>query len=906
MRSSMIINSLALENFKSYSKMNLDFNSGISIIMGQNGAGKSTILEAVSFALFKQYSGRSIQHLVRSEQTKMKVQLDFVVNARTYRVLRERGKSTSKAELRIKEGEAFHSLATGDKQVSYEIQNLLEMDGDLFLNAVYVRQGEIADLIDKTQSEKKQLIGKLLGIDSLEKSWKNMLPLIKDYESQKERCKGRIEGMGELKKDLEKETEKKTLLDDKIKNTQSKKEQILIEMEAIKRDKDEMDTRKIRFKEMDSLIKFKRESLVKAHQSEKELLDELKNIGEKEERIKEIEPELPGIKDLESLKTSISLLDTLNIKRKEIESRISNINKFQSILSENEPFFEEYNDIQKKINEINLQMEPFSGIKGSMTQLKINQKQIQDKSKKITHEIGKRFITANDILGTDFTEWELLNNHLTRVKSAAEIKLESLTTQINEKTGEISSLESLNKSMQKPLDELKTVEGQCPVCKSEIDVSKKNELVEGYLSDIESNTNSIKNIQSILKELNVEKTDLNTKYLQITSINTDILKERVESLADTSGELENIVSQMEDLQGKVTLLDEIEANLNSKKGRLEEIKANYERYIKVQGSLESAGNLDELNKEMKELLNQINLKEEEINNLTTKLGLSTVDIELIDTEISRLKKLNDEYQQIRGIVSKKESVVEKIQKFGAEILKITEEQEKAQQELEGTAYDEEIHENLINSFNDKNIEFQDTNGQEKEYSGELKGVLENINRIGGELGLYGKYQAELSSLDDFLKLLNLFRDLYGKDGIQKELRNMSRPLIEQNTREFFEKFNFEYSDITLDEDYNIDVYGPVGKTTLDMISGGERIAVALALRLGITKALSGGTLELIMLDEPTIHLDTYRRSELIDILKRMSIIPQMIIVTHDVDLEEAAENIIKVEKVEGISRVMVE
>lgn len=906
MRSFMIINSLAMENFKSYSKMNLDFNSGISIIMGQNGAGKSTILEAVSFALFKQYSGRSLQHLVRSEQSKMKVQLDFVVNGRTYRVLRERGKSTSKAELRIKEGEAFHSLTTGDKQVSYEIQNLLEMDGDLFLNAVYVRQGEIADLIDKTQSEKKQLIGKLLGIDSLEKSWKNMLPLIKDYESQKERCKGRIEGMGELKKDLEKETEKKALLDDKIKNTQSKIRLIIMEMETLKRDKEEMDTRKTRFKEIDSLIKFKRESLVKAHQSEKELLDELKSIGEKEERIKDIEPELPRINDLESLKTSISLLDTLNIKRKEIESRITDINKFQNILSENEPFFEEYNDIQKKINEINLQMEPFSGIKGSMTQLKINQKQIQDKSKKITHEIGKRFCTANDILGTDFTEWEALNNHLTKVKSAAELKLESLTTQINEKTGEISSLESLNKSMQKPLDELKTVEGQCPVCKSAIDVSKKNELVEGYLSDIEFNTNSIKNIQSILKELNVEKIDLNTKYLQITSINTDILKERVESLADTSRELENIISQMEDLQGKVALLDEIEANLNSKKGRLEEIKANYEQYIKVQGSLESAGNLDELDKEMRELLNQINLKEDEINNLTTKLGISTVDIELIDPEIYRLKNLNDEYHQIRGIVSKKESVLEKIQKFGAEILKITEEQEKAQQELKGTAYDDEIHQNLINSFNDKNNEFQDTNGQEKEYSGELKGVLENISRIDGELGLYGKYQAELSSLDDFLKLLNLFRDLYGKDGIQKELRNMSRPLIEQNTREFFEKFNFEYSDITLDEDYNIDVYGPVGKTTLDMISGGERIAVALALRLGITKALSGGTLELIMLDEPTIHLDTYRRSELIDILKRMSIIPQMIIVTHDVDLEEAAENIIKVEKVEGISRVMVE
>lgn len=902
----MIINSLVLENFKSYSKMHLDFSNGISIVMGQNGAGKSTILESISFALFKQHSGRSLQHLVRSGQTKMKVQLDFTVGGRTYRVLRERGKSTSKAELRIKEGESFHSLATGDKQVSYEIQDLMEMDGDLFLNAVYVRQGEIADLIDKTQSEKKQLIGKLLGIESLEKAWRNMLPLIKDYEGQKERCKGRIEGMGELKKELDAELEKKTILLKEIETSQSKIKQIIMELEALKRDKDEMDTRKIRFNEIESLIRFKRESLLTARNNEKDLLEELKGIEEKEERIKEIEPELPRINDLASLKESLSDLANLNIKNAEIESRITNINNFQTTLSENEPFFEEYNIIKEKINEINLQMEPFSGIKGSMIQLKINKTQIQDKSKKITQEIGERFNYANNILGTDFKDWEALNSHLTRFKSAAELKLESLTTQINENTSKISSLDSLNKSMQKPLSELKTVEGQCPVCKSDIDESKKNELVSGYLNDIKSNSESIKNIQSLLKDLNEEKTDLNSKYLQINSINTDILKEKTESLVDISGELEKIESQMEDLQGKVALLEEMEANLNSKKGRLNEIQANYERYIKVQGSLESAGNPDELDKEMKELLNQKTLKEEEINNLTIKLGLSTVDMESIDAEISRLKNLNDEYQQIRGIVSKKESVVEKIQKIGAEILKITGEQEKSQQELKGLAYDEEIHQNLINSFNGKNIEFQDTNGQEKEFSGQIKGVLENIKRIEGELGLYDKYKAELSSLDDFLKLLNLFRDLYGKDGIQKELRNKSRPLIEQNTKEFFEKFNFEYSDITLDEDYNIDVYGPVGKTTLDMISGGERIAVALALRLGITKALSGGSLELIMLDEPTIHLDTYRRSELIDILKRMSIIPQMIIVTHDADLEEAAENIIKVEKIEGISKVTVE
>ena len=58
-----------------------------------------------------------------------------------------------------------------------------------------------------------------------------------------------------------------------------------------------------------------------------------------------------------------------------------------------------------------------------------------------------------------------------------------------------------------------------------------------------------------------------------------------------------------------------------------------------------------------------------------------------------------------------------------------------------------------------------------------------------------------------------------------------------------------------------------------------------------------------MLDEPTIHLDAYRRQELIELLKRMSIIPQMIIVTHDPDLEEAADHILRVKKEEGKSTI---
>ena len=101
------------------------------------------------------------------------------------------------------------------------------------------------------------------------------------------------------------------------------------------------------------------------------------------------------------------------------------------------------------------------------------------------------------------------------------------------------------------------------------------------------------------------------------------------------------------------------------------------------------------------------------------------------------------------------------------------------------------------------------------------------------------------------------------------------------------------------------VYGPEGESSLSMVSGGEKIAIALALRLGITQAMANGELDSILLDEPTIHLDASRRHELIHLLKEMSSLPQMIIVTHEPQLENAADNLIKVEKENGISKVII-
>jgi exonuclease SbcC len=160
-------------------------------------------------------------------------------------------------------------------------------------------------------------------------------------------------------------------------------------------------------------------------------------------------------------------------------------------------------------------------------------------------------------------------------------------------------------------------------------------------------------------------------------------------------------------------------------------------------------------------------------------------------------------------------------------------------------------------------------------------------------------------VDSYITVLNTIRDAYGKDGIQKMIRARAKPLLEKSTRDLFERFNLAYSDIKIDDDYNISVLGPSGEQDIDQISGGERVALAIALRLAIAKVLSG-KIETVIMDEPTTHLDEERRKELVNILNSFfkeggRIIPQMIIITHHREIEDVADVIYSIEKKEGYS-----
>jgi len=435
----MIIESIVMKNFKSHRNSKIEFNTGISIIMGGNGAGKSSILEAVSFALFKQHSGKKIEQLITIGQTKMSVELEFVSNGRKYKVLRQRSKNVSKAKIEILEGGAFQPLSSGDKQVTDEVHGLLEMDGDLFLNAVYVRQGEIANLVDKTPAEKKQVIGKLLGIESLEKAWKNMLPLMNQYEMQKIKLDGKLEELDGLNEEIKIKKDEKNTINQNIQEISREIEKINEELVQINKENSSLDHDKSVYERAVNGIESKKQIIDNLKHDQTHLNKQITDISLKEDEIKIIKPKLSKLKVLKTLKQSLDNLKQLQKNKKHLIDVLEKIKEFKSILEDNKKFYIEYSDLSDEIRDLDIKRKPFEGSRDLMNQNQNNREKTLKKMNLSHNKIVKVIQEYNNKIGTNYSVVEELEAYIKTTKPEIAGKIETLTVKIINIEKEISN-----------------------------------------------------------------------------------------------------------------------------------------------------------------------------------------------------------------------------------------------------------------------------------------------------------------------------------------------------------------------------------------------------------------------------------------------------------------------------------
>ncbi|HVX01891.1 MAG TPA: SMC family ATPase [Nitrososphaera sp.] len=162
-----------------------------------------------------------------------------------------------------------------------------------------------------------------------------------------------------------------------------------------------------------------------------------------------------------------------------------------------------------------------------------------------------------------------------------------------------------------------------------------------------------------------------------------------------------------------------------------------------------------------------------------------------------------------------------------------------------------------------------------------------------------KAAEKLEAAAEFIGTLERIRSLvYNRDGaVGMSLRSWALGTISKKASEYAILFNIGISRIELAEkarEIAIICYGRNGEVDMGSLSGGEKVAVALALRLGIAYMMGASKLDFVILDEPTTHLDEERRKALVRIISEAfregaGPLAQMIIITHDADIFEDSE-----------------
>ena len=921
----MIFTRLELKNFKSHANTTIDFNPGISLIVGQNGAGKSTIFEAISFALFKVYGTKTINDLVRSnknikEKIEMIVKLSFYTNGADYMVERgvtlNKASSKSTSKLFRKNNGNYEIIASGNKQVDSMIGEILTMDSSTFLNAIHIRQGEISDLIDKTPAARKILIGKLLKLEKLEKAYENIPKISEDYKTRKAILEDRIQPESEINFEYKKAKEEHFALNEKINQLKEEFEIIIKDIENKNREKVELEKLKSDYEALQIKLGHENENLNGLKNSKEELSKIYDRIlrNENEMNILKIYTEkLPIFKEF---KETFNILKKLKDDEKSNKELIAQIEGYKNTIDNEKENHERYISLEGEIKALNNKKVELSAELKRINDLERERNTLVNDIDQYNKDLDNFYNDAKSIL-TEFDE-EIgpikTNDDLNNLESLVEglrtnlrNELEKTNQKLEKLNNESFSLEQESKSLEEPLADIRKVENKCPVCQSDISEDKKNELIAMYEGTISKNSKRINDNKEILVKLNDDKSLIDAKLNKLDSIKTKIYQNKhiVGDLDKFSKSLETVNVKINELQGKKEELAELEEIIDSKNKEFNELESHNKKYLEANTLLKSSPDETKIKDVLYGISGNMESVEDKLKTFIASDSLLSLEIsdEKLDALINDYSEKDTKYHVLLGSIKGKAEYEEKIKNNNEAIENKKKEIMDISKAIENSTYNEENYKNMILLIERFNEKFNKTSKQIAVYENNLKIYENTLKDIEERIELNRKNKEEYIAVKEYYELLEDLRTFYSKDGIQGDLRRQSRPMIQKHTREFFEKFNFNYSDLILDNEYNISIFGPEGEVNIENVSGGEKIAIALSLRLGITQAMSKGNIETILLDEPTVHLDSYRRQELIEVLRSMSKIPQMLIVTHDSELETAADTLIRVTKEDGISKV---
>ncbi len=530
----MILKSVYLENIRSYKKQKIEFNKGSTLLAGDIGSGKTSVLLGIEFGLFGLQPGQKGSSLLKLDEENAKIILEFEVSNKNVIVERtlKRGKSVSQENCSIeingiKEELSVTELKSKILELLHYPREFSKKQNLLYKFTVYTPQEEMKQIILQDPETRINTIRHIFGIDKYKKVLDNISIIRTNLREQKKLLEGQTSNLDEDLTLLEKKKEDLKILEKNLKPLESEFENKKKIRKKIEKEKEDVE-KKIEEKRNLNQEKEKSKIMILSKRdnlsSNQKDLDILKNeISEFEKlkfdnlKITQIEEDILSLKKKKEklsdkiLETNSQIISYNNRveENNKLALKFSNLEKCPTCLQEVDSIYRA-NILNKNHNEI-------SQIKEKISGLESNKKQFLEESKKLNLDI-------------EFKEKELSELKILKMK------LES----IKEKKEKFDKLE---KSIQ--------------------NLNRDLEFLNKHISDLNDSILSYAKYEKIYEEKQKEL-EISFQEEKKAEIKFETTKREIDFFKSSLLELENRIIKTQKLISKLNYLSELESWVSKK------------------------------------------------------------------------------------------------------------------------------------------------------------------------------------------------------------------------------------------------------------------------------------------------------------------------------------------------------
>ncbi len=640
-----MITKIELENWKSHEKTILNFGKGINLFLGNIGSGKSSVIDAICFALFNTFPDLNSKNLKLEDVIMNKPQIKnyakIILNLNleknyTIKKVIEKNFGT-KAEL-IEENKIIETSVTN---VNEFIKNKLKIDYKTFYFVIYSQQNYLNFILDLPKGERKLHFDKILGIEKIETARKASVSLknliFKDIEFLRKSLKDKdlnkmISEINELKNEIKLIESEINEVEKSINEVSEVIKDISMKISELENIEDEINNLKVKISELESK-KVEKEKRIK----------ELSYFAENKEKIKE---------ELEKIKIILENVE------KEIEELKNKVNEEEKIVlkinSEKVKLTEMKKYLENEIEELKIDLENYDKLKSeNFEKIESLEKEILEIKSFLKHLELHLIETLNqvEILKKAEANCPVCNSVLDNKKR------EELKKEKEEK------IEKIKEEQRKNYEKLKQKEEELEILKRkkrEFEILKQK--YENYLKIKEELENLNKKISELEKvEIpNVEKTKKELEEKRNYFVNLKVKEKEMEESFKKVVEYEKLKTEINEIEKELEKLKEKFENLNSKfdKKLLIELRNRKEEFLKIEAEnklkLESLKKIKiekELRlKEKEKIYNEIKANFEQLE----KLEKYYKDLEILEKALKEVQEIvrNELLQNINYYLSK--------------------------------------------------------------------------------------------------------------------------------------------------------------------------------------------------------------------------------------------------------------